>query len=138
MPLMDFHPDQYREIKNRAFNARLSLDTPARPNLASSDKLADHISDCLINPTRGLIASHDYLNAENINYPKFYGRNFHIMKKFDVIKYLITKLNERIDEFYPKTKKYRDFVINTNRIAFDSVIPAKHDFRRTLFKIFGR
>lgn len=79
MSLMDFHPDQYREIKNRAFNARLSLDTPARPNLAI--RQTSQISDCLINPTRGLIASHDYLNAENINYPKFYGRNFHIMKK---------------------------------------------------------
>ena len=78
---IDFHPDPYREIRNRALSARISLDTPARPDLRHSDKLADHISDCLINPTRGLIASRDYLNAENVNYPKYYGRNLHLMKK---------------------------------------------------------
>lgn len=135
---IDFHPDPYREIRNRALSARISLDTPARPDLRHSDKLADHISYCLINPTRGLIASRDYLNAENVNYPKYYGRNLHLMKKLDVIKYLIAKLDERINEFYPKTKKYRDFVINTDRIKFDFTEPVKHDFRRAIFKIFGR
>ena len=135
---MNCHPDKFREIKNNALAARISLDCPSRPDLIHTDKLADHITDCLVNPTRGMIASRDYLNAENINYPRFYGRNLHLMKKFDVIKYLMTKLDERIKEFYPKTKNYRDFVINTNRIKFDYTEPVKHDFRRTIFRIFGR
>ena len=34
--------------------------------------------------------------------------------------------------------KLWNFVINTDRIKFDFTEPVKHDFRRTIFKIFGR
>ena len=83
------------------------------------------------------MAYNDAFISRGQNYPGYYRRNLEAVKKFPNIKNLMNALNDKLKELYPKTRKARDFIIETNRIRFDVTEETKHNFRRLFFKTTG-
>lgn len=129
--------DRFKAIRTRAERAITSLDTPLRPDEDSTKYLADHLRDCLKHPTTGLMAYNDAFISRGQEYPVYYRQNLAMAKNFPDIKNLMNALNDKLKELYPKTRKARDFIIETDRIKFDAIEETKHNFRRLLFKSTG-
>lgn len=129
--------DRFKSIRTRAERVITALDTPLSPDEDSTKYLAEHLRDCLKHPTTGLMAYNDAFIRRGQNYPGYYRRNLEVVKKFPDIKNLMNALNDKLKELYPKTRKARDFIIETNRIRFDVTEEAKHNFRRLFFKTTG-
>lgn len=129
--------DRFKSIRTRAERVFTALDTPLSPDEDSTKYLAEHLRDCLKHPTTGLMAYNDAFINRGQNYPGYYRRNLEAVKKFPNIKNLMNALNDKLKELYPKTRKARDFIIETNRIRFDVTEETKHNFRRLFFKTTG-
>ncbi len=129
--------DRFKAIRTRAERAITALDTPLSPDEDSTKYLADHLKDCLKHPTTGLMAYNDAFISRGQEYPVYYRKNLEMAKKFPDIKNLMNALNDKLKELYPKTRKARDFIIETNRIHFDVTEETRHNFRRLLFKSTG-
>ena len=129
--------DRFKRIRTRAERAITALDTTLSPDEDSAKYLADHLRDCLKHPTTGLMAYNDAFITRGQEYPVYYRKNLEMVKKFPDIKNLMNALNDKLKELYPKTRKARDFIIETNRIRFDVTEETRHNFRRLLFKSIG-
>lgn len=73
-----------------------------------------HLDNSLWNPTIGAIAKHQYICD-----PKYLPEDKY------AVKYLKNILKDKINEFYPKTKKIREYIINDNRLNFNYVTKSK-------------
>lgn len=129
--------DRFKIIRTRAERVITALDTPLSPDGDSAKYLADHLRDCLKHPTTGLMAYNDAFISRGQNYPVYFRKNLETVKKFPDIKNLMDTLNDKLKELYPKTRKARDFIIESNRIKFDAIEETKHNFRRLVFKSTG-
>jgi hypothetical protein len=102
-------------VRENAKNARNQIDFGVFDEEAKLKQLTKHYEDCIYHPTTGLIARERYLgNLKKLP-----------LNRNDKIKYLSDILKERINQFYPTTKKARQYIIETHRISFDHVRPSR-------------
>lgn len=118
---------------NRAIHALENNTVRKNRRLQMTKKL---LEDSIKHPTSGRMAFWEAL--KNVKDTYTYSTNATIIDNHAEIaplrrefKYNVTK------KMYPKTFMAREFIMRTQRIAFDKTISVKHDLKRFLFKHFG-
>lgn len=125
---------KYENVKRNAFWYNAHLDSRLNITHDCIDDVIKHLNDCEQNPTVGLIARRKYRSN---NYLDCYERNLKDISKFKSVETANNAFKEKLSILYPKTMKARKFLIESNRVVFESVKPIKKNLRRALFKILG-
>lgn len=124
--------------RNDAYKAQLVLDSFYKPNEEGVKTYAKHLQNSIDNPAAGMLISENIINDSGINYPRTYSRNRHLLHKNSQIDKLIDEFNAKVkNDYYPNTWEARDFIIKKRRVVLDDVRPIKHNFSRTLFRIYN-
>lgn len=124
--------------KNDAYKAQLVLDSYYRPDKDGIKTYAKYLQNCKENPAAGMLLSKNILDEENINFPRTYQRNKHLIHKNPEIQNLVDQLDKEVEEkYFPKSYKSREFLINTRRVVLEHIMPVKHNVKRELFRIYN-
>lgn len=124
--------------KNDAYKAQLVLDSYYRPDKEGIQAYKKHLENCRENPAIGMLISRNILDEENINFPRTYPRNKHLVHKNPEIQNLVKQLDKEVEEkYYPRSFKAREFLIKTRRVVLDDIMPVKHNLKRELFRIYN-
>lgn len=94
-----------------------------------------HLTDYIKCPTRAALARHNALKGVDIK-SSFYKEKALMLDIHPEIIPLYRKLKAKL-KIYKKTQFARNFIINTDRIAFGKINKRKHNFQHFLFKYFG-
>lgn len=127
--------NRYNKLKYNAYWNNAHLDSRFRMTDDLLDDAVNHLNDCRKNPTRGLLARKKFRTN---NYPDCYKRNLNDLYKNEAVKTADNAFKEKFSSLYPKSGKVRKFLIKSESIVLDYVKPVKKNFRRTLFKMFGK
>lgn len=127
---------RFEKIRSNAYWHNVKLDTRFKPtDISDAQSTISHYTDCITNPTRGLLARKKF---ETNNFPEYKIRNEKILNKFNEVKTLKEGFETRFNkELYPRTKNARRFLINKEFITLDYIKPRIKSFSKTLFKILG-
>jgi hypothetical protein len=102
-------------------NAKIARNFINMGNIAQKEqveKYAKHLENCIYHPTSGLLAGERYIGHHKDSYMQRLLNN-------PTVKYLSEILDNRIKELYPKTRKQRQYIIDTHRVSLEYVKPAK-------------
>ena len=112
-------------VKNNARCTKICLDRSVIPDDFAVDSCAEHIKDCIKNPTIGFIAREKYIDRVPKNYPEYFTRNKSMINEPVHIRVLKDLLNFKLKDLYPKTAKIREFIIKDGRLSLDNVTKSK-------------
>lgn len=94
------------------------------------------LQDSIKHPTSGRMAFWEAL--KNVKDTYTYSKNANNIDFHSDIAPLRRSFKHKVTQkLYPKTFIAREFIIKTQRIAFDKTNSVKHDLKRFLFKYFG-
>ena len=120
--------------KNALIN-HLVLLAKTAPSKSNTNFTVQHMKDCIMLPTTGLLARENYKRYLR---PGRYERNLNIIrKKSDEYNAAKKNFDKRFKELYPKTGAARRFLINSGSIVIEKIKPIKNTIERSLFKLFG-
>lgn len=113
---------RYNNVRTIAKLVRKELDTRFYPDEHGKYYYEKHLENALQHPTSAMIAMQEAKRKPLLNYPNFFERNIKIIEeKSGEVKTLKNSLNDIIDFLYPRTKNLREYIINNNRIEFDTI-----------------
>ena len=116
-------PQTYKQLARNviaALDTNLSIKhTPARANYTK------FLEYTIYRPTSGLIAKQDVFSQKVKWFPYEFNKNKSELENLPSIKYLQRILDKRVEEFYPKTAKAREYIIESNRLEIDKVKKSK-------------
>lgn len=116
---------KYENTRSNAYWSRVHIDTSFMPDIDDIEAYKEHIKDCYVHPTSGMLAHRKYITAKPMDYPGYAKRNKKFFDNQQEIKDLQKSFKARIKALYPKTMQIREFIINNDRIKFDYVEPSK-------------
>lgn len=126
---MELNIEPIRTYNRERINARMlrnELDTRFFPDDYGKYYYARYLEDTIQQPTVGMIAIHEAKKKPLLNYPRYFERNKKIIEEQSPeVKKLKMFLDETLQNLYPKTKKLREFIIQQNRIDFDTIKKSK-------------
>ena len=124
---IEFTPRKsYRDMRYNAKLVRDELDTRFYPDDYGEYYYAQHLKDTIQKPTVGMMSLHEAKSKPMFDYPLFYNRSKKILEeKSSTIKVLKKTLDDTLQNLYPRTLKIREFIIEQERIAFDTIKKSK-------------
>ncbi len=118
--------ETYRNIRNNAKWAIQEMDTRFFPDDYGEYYYAQHLKNAIEKPTVGMMAFHEAKTKPLLDYPNHFDLNKRILEeKSSTVKKLKQTFDNVLYHLYPKTSKIREFIIDEDRIAFDTIKKSK-------------